>query len=144
MNKEKLLNINYGFFCKKLAWVYFSDFLLEKAIEDSIRESDLKLSREDFFISSKLWNNYHSKEMVPTAIKGMLTNLGLSYLDLLYIHWPMSLAETKIQDPFPKDEFGNLIFSEIDFIETYKEIEKNLDISNIGLCNFNRVRMLSF
>ena len=115
---------------------------MQKAIDDSIQESDEELSRDDFFLSSKLWNNFHSKEMVQTAITSILKNLGIDYLDLLYIHWPMALQETCIQDPFPKDEQGNLIFSEINFKETFKEMEKSLDISNIGLCNFNIVILL--
>ena len=133
------LAIKQGYRHFDTAWLYDTDFILQKAINDSILESDKLLSREDFFIATKLWNNYHSKEMVRKTINETLTNFSMDYLDLFYIHWPMALAETTIQEPFPIDESGNLLFSDIHFIETYKEIEQSVDISNIGLCNFNMV-----
>ena len=49
------------------------------------------MTRSDLFITSKLWNTKHRPEDVRPAIMTSLQNLGLNYLDLYLIHWPISL-----------------------------------------------------
>jgi diketogulonate reductase-like aldo/keto reductase len=120
-----------------VAWIYDTDYIFQKAINDSIEESDV-LSREDFFIASKVWINYRSKELVRKSIYDTLNKLSLDYLDLYYIHWPMAIEEPTVQKPSLKD-YSNLLFTDVHFMETYQELEKSLDLSNIGLCNFNMV-----
>ena len=71
------LAIKQGYRHFDTAWLYDTDFILQKAINDSILESDKLLSREDFFIATKLWNNYHSKEMVRKTINETLTNFSM-------------------------------------------------------------------
>lgn len=40
------------------------------------------VTREDLFITSKLWNTYHKREHVPLAARKSLDDLGISYFDL--------------------------------------------------------------
>ena len=49
-----------------------------------------ELSREEVFVTSKLWNTKHHPEDVEEACRTSLARLGLSYLDLYLIHWPMA------------------------------------------------------
>lgn len=48
------------------------------------------LSREEVFVTSKLWNTKHDPEDVEEACRTSLAHLGLSYLDLYLMHWPMA------------------------------------------------------
>jgi len=47
--------------------------------------------RESLWITSKLWNTYHRPEHVAPACKRSLTDLGVEYLDLYLIHFPIAL-----------------------------------------------------
>ena len=67
------------------------------------------------------------------ALKESLNSLGLDYLDLYLIHWPIGLKAGDI--PFPKDEFGHLLYSDVHFLETWQALEKCVDaglVKSIG------------
>jgi diketogulonate reductase-like aldo/keto reductase len=48
--------------------------------------------RDQLFITSKLWNSDHDPQRVRPACELTLKNLGLQYLDLYLIHWPLHFA----------------------------------------------------
>jgi diketogulonate reductase-like aldo/keto reductase len=45
--------------------------------------------REDIFITTKLWNSDHGYRKTIAAFEKSLQNLGLDYVDLYLIHWPV-------------------------------------------------------
>jgi 2,5-diketo-D-gluconate reductase A len=51
--------------------------------------ADAALPREDLFITTKLNNNAHGYEPALAAFEQSRTKLGLDYLDLYLIHWPL-------------------------------------------------------
>ncbi len=59
----------------------------ESDVGTAIRKSGVK--REDVFITTKLWNSDHGYESALHACDESLRRLGLKYLDLYLIHWPV-------------------------------------------------------
>lgn len=58
----------------------------EKGVGEGIKASGL--SREDVFVTTKLWNDNQGHEETLIAAEKSLGRLGLEYLDLYLIHWP--------------------------------------------------------
>ncbi|MDR0845881.1 MAG: aldo/keto reductase [Lactobacillales bacterium] len=50
--------------------------------------ADGLVTREELFITTKLWNDVGTSEGTTEALKASLAKLGLTYLDLYLIHWP--------------------------------------------------------
>lgn len=46
------------------------------------------LSREDVFVTTKVWNDHHGYESTLRAFDDSMVNLGLDYVDMYLIHWP--------------------------------------------------------
>ena len=69
----------------------------EKAVGEGIRAGieATGISREDLFITSKVWNADQGYETTIAAYEESLKKLGLDYLDLYLVHWP---SEGKYKD----------------------------------------------
>lgn len=118
------------------ALAYQNETEVGQAIKEKIDSKVIK--REDIFITSKAWNTYHRREKVLECCKRSLADLGLDYLDLYLVHWPMAYQEG--DELFPKNEKDEMITSDIDFIETWKGMEDCYEkglVKSIGLSNFN-------
>jgi 2,5-diketo-D-gluconate reductase A len=59
----------------------------EKGVGAAIEASGLP--REDFFVTTKLWNSQQGFETTLGAFEASLGRLGLEYVDLYLIHWPV-------------------------------------------------------
>ena len=58
----------------------------EEGVGTGIRESSV--SREDVFLTSKVWNTDQGYDSTIKAFEASLERLGTDYLDLYLIHWP--------------------------------------------------------
>ncbi|SEG67413.1 aldo/keto reductase [Paenibacillus sp. UNC499MF] len=63
----------------------------EEGVGQGIREglAETGLSREEIFVTSKVWNADQGYEAALEAFEVSLRKLGLDYLDLYLIHWPV-------------------------------------------------------
>lgn len=130
--------INSGYRHIDCAHVYGNEIEIGEALEEIFLDVENGISREDIFITSKLWNTKHSIGDVEGALRTTLQNLRLDYLDLYLIHWPVPFQSG--DNNFPRDLDGNVIHTDVQYTETWVGMEtlvrKGL-IRSIGLSNFN-------
>ncbi len=72
----------------------------ESDVGIALRKSGIK--REDVFITTKLWNSDHGYESALRACDESLRRLGLNYLDLYLIHWPVQEVRNESWDALTK------------------------------------------
>jgi diketogulonate reductase-like aldo/keto reductase len=59
----------------------------EEDVGDAIKESGIP--REEIFVTTKLWNSDHGYDKALAAFEESQEKLGLDYVDLYLIHWPV-------------------------------------------------------
>ena len=70
--------INIGYRHIDCAWLYGNEAEVGRAISNKIEDGTV--TRDDLFITSKLWNIFHDPTDVSAACEESLHNLGLSHL----------------------------------------------------------------
>lgn len=99
------------------ATLYENEEELGQALAAAMKAGDV--TRDELFITSKVWHDHHGKGKVDQAFSESLGKLQLDYLDLYLIHWP-----------WPQ---GGL------YVETFEEIARLQgmgQIASIGVANF--------
>ncbi len=63
----------------------------EEGVGQAIREAmeENGLSRDQLFVTSKVWNNMQGYETTLQAFETSLSKLNLEYIDLFLVHWPV-------------------------------------------------------
>jgi glycerol 2-dehydrogenase (NADP+) len=97
------------------------------------------VKREDIFVTTKLWCSYHRKS--EECLDESLKRLGLDYVDLYLMHWPVPMNPNGNHPLFPKLEDGSRdLDKEWSHVQTYKEMEKLLKTGKtkaIGVSNYS-------
>jgi len=84
------------------------------------------ISREDLFVTTKLWNSNHRPERVEPAFEASLDRLRLNYLDLYLIHTPFAFQPGDEQDP--RDQNGSVLYDDgVTLFDTWKAMESLVD-----------------
>ena len=84
------------------------------------------ISREDLFVTTKLWNSNHRPERVEPAFEASLDRLRLNYLDLYLIHTPFAFQPGDEQDP--RDQNGSVLYGDgVTLFDTWKAMESLVD-----------------
>ena len=62
----------------------------EDEVGEGLKQAfDSGVKREDIFVTTKLWCTYHSR--VEENLDKSLKSLGLDYVDLYLMHWPVAM-----------------------------------------------------
>ncbi|KNC96533.1 uncharacterized protein SPPG_08121 [Spizellomyces punctatus DAOM BR117] len=83
------------------AAVYTNEHEVGQAIKECIDRGIVK--REELFIVTKLWNTCHARDKVFEACDISLQQLGLDYLDMYLMHYPVPMAYTGPTKPDLKE-----------------------------------------
>ncbi|TKY44860.1 Methylecgonone reductase [Spatholobus suberectus] len=97
-------------------------------------------SRDEVFITSKPWNTDARRDLIVPALKTSLKKLGMEYVDLYLIHWPVRLRHD-LENPtvFTKEDL--LPF---DIEGTWKAMEECYKLGlakSIGICNYGTKKL---
>ena len=114
--------------------IYGNEQEIGVAIAECIHERIV--TREQLWITSKLWNDAHARADVVPALKKSLEDLQLKYLDLYLIHWPVALKKG-VNFPTKLKDFVSL--NDLPTTETWAGMEDafKLGLTNhIGVSNF--------
>ncbi|KAL1755863.1 NADP-dependent oxidoreductase domain-containing protein [Schizophyllum commune] len=116
----------------------------EKEVGEGIRASGVP--REQIWITSKLWSTYHRK--VEEALDITLKNLGVDYLDLFLMHWPVPLRPNEKNDLIPLRPDGSRdVDEEWKITDTWKQLEdlqKKGKVRSIGVSNMSQKTLEKF
>ncbi|MEM6916444.1 MAG: aldo/keto reductase [Verrucomicrobiota bacterium] len=123
------------------------DYGNEPAVAQGIAAaiSSGKCTRDDLWITSKLWNTYHHPDHVRSACERSLSDLGLDELDLYLIHFPVTLAYVPFEERYPPGWFfdpdaenPSMKHVDVPYADTWGAMEKLVEdglVKRIGVCN---------
>jgi alcohol dehydrogenase (NADP+) len=131
--------IEIGYRHLDCAAIYKNEAEIGEAIAECMERGIVK--REDLWITSKLWNNAHRKEEVEKALEKSLNDLGLDYLDLYLVHWPVAC---KNEIEFARVPEDYLSLSEVPLSETWQamqDVQNKGLVKHIGTSNFSQKKL---
>ncbi|KAJ0037672.1 hypothetical protein Pint_22872 [Pistacia integerrima] len=114
----------------------------EKALGEAISEA-LKLglvnSREELFITTKLWCTEAHRDLVVPSLHKSLRNLQMAYIDLYLIHWPISAKPSDKQYPIPEEDLLPMDYKGV--WESMEECQRLGLTKSIGVSNFSTKKL---
>ncbi|XP_051217582.1 deoxymugineic acid synthase 1-D [Lolium perenne] len=128
-----LAAVEVGFRHFDTASIYGSELPLGEAMAEAVRRG-LVASREEVFITSKLWCTQCHPHLVLPSLRESLQNLQMEYVDLYLIHWPVCMKPGP--GVFPAKREDAVPF---DFEGVWREMEEcqRLGLAKaIGVSNF--------
>ncbi|XP_030447896.1 non-functional NADPH-dependent codeinone reductase 2-like [Syzygium oleosum] len=122
------------------ATLYYTEEPIGEAIAEAVSQGLIK-SREDLFITTKLWCSDAHPGLVLPALKNSLKNIKLDYIDLYLIHWPVSAKPGTYEFPMKKEDFTPMDFKAV--WADMEECQRKGLTRSIGVSNFSS-KKLSF
>lgn len=127
------LNLGYRHF--DCASGYGNEREIGLAIRDAIFEGEV--TRDELFITSKLWNAFHHPDNVKPALMRTLEDLQLDYIDLYLMHWPVAIHADV---GFPEKGSDFISLEELPLSVTWHAMESLVKqglSKDIGVSNFS-------
>ncbi|KAI9763362.1 MAG: NAD(P)H-dependent D-xylose reductase (XR) [Geoglossum simile] len=131
------------------AYDYGNEKEAGEGIQRAIKEGLVR--REEIFVVSKLWNNYHQTEHALKMARSQCDAWGLGYLDLYLIHFPIAqkyIDPEIIRYPCWWSDEEKKVVAELDAVpmqETWRVMETIVDqgiARNIGVSNVSSQLLL--
>jgi diketogulonate reductase-like aldo/keto reductase len=128
----------------------------EAEVGEAIRSSEL--DREQVFVTTKLWNDDHGHDQARRAFEQSLGRLGLDYVDLYLIHWPVprdgryleaweALCELKDRERARSIGVSNFTVEHLEriidasgVVPAVNQVELHPQLQQPELCEFHRRR----
>jgi diketogulonate reductase-like aldo/keto reductase len=115
--------IETGYRLIDTASIYGSEKGIGQAVRDAIAAGTIK--REDIWISSKVANDDQGYDKTKDAFNHTMENLGLGFLDLYLIHWPIPKDKQDCYQKLNEETWRAMI-----------DLKEQGLIKEIGVCNF--------
>lgn len=126
------------------AWIY----MVEDKVGEGIRRAldDGIVKREDLTVVTKIWTFNMKKDRLIGQAKLSLKNLGLDYVDILMLHWPVPTIDSGKNEEWPRNADGTFALdNETDiYNETWKAMEECVDLGltkSIAVSNFTPTQL---
>lgn len=114
-------------------------YLNEAEVGQGLKKAfDAGIKREDIYITTKVWPTFW--DQAEKSLDESLEKLGLDYVDLVLIHWPVTL-NSKGNDPFHPEVDGKSDHAKNgslkEFWRQFEELQKKGKTKSIGVSNFS-------
>jgi 2,5-diketo-D-gluconate reductase A len=99
----------------------------EEGVGRALAASGLK--RDEYFVTTKLWNNQHLGDQAVIGINASLEKLALDYLDLYLIHWPAVV------------KYGDAYIQAWDALQGFQfdGLARSIGVSNFNIEHLNKL-----
>ncbi|KAG8378666.1 hypothetical protein BUALT_Bualt07G0009000 [Buddleja alternifolia] len=120
------------------ASVYGSEGSVGKAVLEAVERGLIK-NRDEIFVASKLSIKETHRDLVLPALKETLRNLGLDYVDLYLVHWPVRVKQSASYITMSAEDL--LHFDIKGVWEGMEECSKLGLAKSIGVSNFSCAKL---
>ena len=126
-----------------------ADYGNEAEVGEGLRAafSEGLVSRDELWVTSKLWNTYHRPEHVRAACERTLQDLRLSELDLYLIHFPIALQYVDFGTRYPPEWIADpaaenpvMVPDLVPLSDTWGAMEELVRaglVKEVGVCNYS-------
>ena len=125
------------------AWTYENEAEVGEGIAAAISataSSSSPITRSSLFVTSKVWNNQQLPDDLVACCRSSLSKLGLSYLDLYLVHWPVAFALLPGNKFAENEGKTDRHYADVSRQQVWQAMESLVDaglVRSIGVSNHN-------